>query len=287
MFEFAAALERPAKWPFFKNPRHLPKVRAHRSSPQDSALPADIGRRRRKTALQDHLNQHVMDCEKLGSTQMGTNTSSKGRAEAQAADKATASDPAAEFADGDLGRIQSILYGEQAARTDERLSILEQSLTEMIGRISADLGQRISAIESDLGHRLSALDKRLEAHSSTTEAKTDELRKSFDTRATDLDTKLTAAIDQEVKDLRHEATTSVTALETTLATSKAAMEKAIQKSRSDAERNHSELTKTVEQRFSQSDDALVARSHLAELLHATADQLGPEGSGSKTKKTTR
>jgi len=67
----------------------------------------------------------------------------------------------AEFADGDLGRIQSILFGDQAADTQRRLVALEASTNELIARVGGELGNRLAALEVDVTQRHLVLEQRV------------------------------------------------------------------------------------------------------------------------------
>ena len=79
----------------------------------------------------------------------------------QSASRATA-EAQAKFADGDLGKIQALLFGEQSKQFDAELASLESSVTAMSTRMGSDLGNRIAALEKDVNHRLDALAKRID-----------------------------------------------------------------------------------------------------------------------------
>lgn len=60
---------------------------------------------------------------------------------------ATESTEATVFADGDLGRIQGILFGDHARRVDERLATLEQALLGAIADLRGELQSSFQALE--------------------------------------------------------------------------------------------------------------------------------------------
>lgn len=89
---------------------------------------------------------------------------------APSAPKSKAKSAEPDFAEGDLGKIQALLFGDKAQQLEKELSVIQASLAEMTTRMNNELGQRIAAIEADNRHQLNALtarvDQELEALSS-------------------------------------------------------------------------------------------------------------------------
>lgn len=72
------------------------------------------------------------------------------------------------FGDDPLGRVQGLLFGEHAQRTNERLELIEQTLFDMVAELRASvevqLGQLAQQLESEVQTRadeISALDGRI------------------------------------------------------------------------------------------------------------------------------
>lgn len=56
--------------------------------------------------------------------------------------------PASSFGDDDLGRIQGILFGDHARKTDERLNVMEIALLGAIADLREETAAKLEAIES-------------------------------------------------------------------------------------------------------------------------------------------
>lgn len=96
-----------------------------------------------------------------GSTKTGASTRKTSEvANRQAATRGK--DDQSQFAEGDLGKIQTLLFGEQTKQFNSELAALESSVTDMSTRMATELGNRITALEKDYNHRLELLAKRID-----------------------------------------------------------------------------------------------------------------------------
>ncbi len=156
----------------------------------------------------------------------------------------------AHFGDDDLGRIQSILFGQQAEQTEHRLAQLEAANTEMVTRIAGELGTRISALETDLAHRHQLLEQRLTEAERTAARGNDQLRQK---------------LKSQTEELRSEARAE-----------HAELSKALDGLRNEIDRLRSETQSTAATK--------VDRSMLAEAFAATAAKLADTPASSKKAK---
>lgn len=172
------------------------------------------------------------------------------------------SDVEADSPEGDLGKIQSILFGSQARQFDEKLAGLETTLR-------ADLG----AMEAGLRADMAAMEKRLKA--------------SFDASVADLTAALAAEYDgrsaamkaaaAQHKTDKAELTKAVAAAEKAAEKANQATEKLLTK-RSDELHKAVETTRAaLERQLSEAQsglaDAKVDRTSLAAMLEQTAAAL--------------
>lgn len=111
------------------------------------------------------------------------------------------------FSEGDLGRLQGILFGDHAKQTHERIDTLEKALlgalsdmkSEISGEISA-LEKRIVAEEENRSTAVANLSDRVSADAKANKAATRKLQQGLD-KGTE---KLAKAIDDAVTDQRLE-----------------------------------------------------------------------------------
>lgn len=103
------------------------------------------------------MGRNALMAKFSGSTKSGSTGRKTGEPTARPTKEA-----AENFAEGDLGKIQSLLFGEQTRKFDTELAALEASVTEMSTRMATELGNRISALEKDYNHRLEQLAKRID-----------------------------------------------------------------------------------------------------------------------------
>jgi len=112
-----------------------------------------------------------------------------------------------EFGEGDLGRLQGILFGDHAQRTHERIDTLEQALLGAMADLQSDLSAQIGKLEKRIiaeeANRATAVTNvadRVTADAKSNKAQLQELQEGLDT-GTD---KLDKAISEAVTDQRLE-----------------------------------------------------------------------------------
>jgi len=157
-----------------------------------------------------------------------------------------------EFADDDLGRLQGILFGDHARKTNERLDTLEQALLGAIADLKNDLTSKIKDLQKQVDREEAT---RAKATANLTERVTEEIK----TRTS------------EAKKLQRQLDGSVDKLNGMIedATSGAQLE---------TESNQRELMRMVEESAADLRDYAVDRRALSALLSTTADELNaPDG----------
>jgi uncharacterized phage infection (PIP) family protein YhgE len=174
------------------------------------------------------------------------------------------------FADGDLGKLQGILFGEQSRSIDERLSALEKTITDMIARTNSELGSRLSSTESDLRHQLAVLSDRVDKNSNGAGEAALALRKALDGEAARLDT--------SVADVR-------AALATTKAEQQAELSKLSNTAAKDLAKSTAALTAQINDLAEALQQDKVGRNHLADLLVQAADGVRTEPGPAKRRRS--
>jgi len=140
------------------------------------------------------------------------------------------------FAEGDLGRIQGLLFGDHARQTEERLATLEQAL----------LGA-ISDLRNELQQSFTSLEKRVASEESNR-------AKAMKNLGERLDTEAEVRIEGEAS-MSSKIDTTETAIRHAIATERAA------------------AAADVEREFTTLRSDSVDRNDLAELFAATAERL--------------
>lgn len=79
----------------------------------------------------------------------------------KAARAETSTEAAIPFADGDLGKIQAILFGEQSHRFEAQLAEMAAKFDQLISQTTSEFAARINALEAEHNRRLDALNKDL------------------------------------------------------------------------------------------------------------------------------
>ena len=176
----------------------------------------------------------------------------------------------ATFADGDLGKLQGILFGEQTRHFDARLTALEERLTTMISRTNSELGVRVAAIEADFGHRLSAISERIEDYRTNLRDDTSTVRDQLESE--------TKRLDRTNRDLRKSLSTAEAGARSELAKLQKVTDKNLVASRVALEAQIAELAASV-----RSDK--VGSAHLADLLASTAEAIRAESDESSGEKS--
>lgn len=143
------------------------------------------------------------------------------------------------FADGDLGRIQGILFGDHARRTDERLATLEQALLGAIADLRTELQRSFAALEQRVA------------------SEEDNRTKAMKNLGDRIDTEAEVRVEGE-NSMNNKIDTTETAIRHSIATERAA-------AAADVERELASLR-----------GAAVDRNDLAELFSATAERLRSE-----------
>ena len=154
------------------------------------------------------------------------------------------------FADDDLGRIQGILFGDHARKTDERLNVMEIAL---LGAI-ADLREETAA-------KFEALDARLDAESETRDRAVGNLSSRLGRDVTDQSKRLTD-LRSEVESMEEGFTKSVGAIESTV-------DSAIGQLRSDTQQSIDETRTSIGKKK-------IDRSELSRILRELGEQLDLE-----------
>lgn len=154
------------------------------------------------------------------------------------------------FADDDLGRIQGILFGDHARKTDERLNVMEIAL---LGAI-ADLREETAA-------KFEALDARLDAESETRDRAVGNLSSRLGRDVTDQSKRLTD-LRSEVESMEDGFTKSVGAIESTV-------DSAIGQLRSDTQQSIDETRTSIGKKK-------IDRSELSRILRELGEQLDLE-----------
>lgn len=154
---------------------------------------------------------------------------------------------AGQFADDDLGRLQGILFGDHARKTNERIDTLEQALLGAIADIRDELSSQVKALTKRIDSESTTRDK---AHANITERLTEEIK----TRTS------------EAKKMQRQIDGSVDKLN-------AAVEEATADARLEGESSRRELVRMIETAEADLRDYAVDRRALASLLSSTADQL--------------
>lgn len=185
--------------------------------------------------------------------------------------KTKASPVDATFADGDLGRLQGILFGEQTKHFDERLTALEEAITAMVTRTNSELGNRIASVEADLKHQLAAISTRVDKNSEGSD-------QGFAKVRDDLGKQNKRLVKEHQK----------TSADLEALTMRSANELAELRSQSD--KNLAETTASLQHQIAELSEAMkadkVGSDHLADLLASTAEAIRNEsaprkGEGSK------
>ncbi len=83
---------------------------------------------------------------------------------------ATATEAAASFAEGDLGKIQSILFGEQSHKFETQLTEMTARFDRLINQTNSEFTARINALEAEHQQRLNALNQDLNDKASALDA---------------------------------------------------------------------------------------------------------------------
>lgn len=152
-----------------------------------------------------------------------------------------------EFADDDLGRLQGILFGDHARKTNERLDTLEQALLGAIADLKTDLTAKIKDLQ-----------KQVDRESSTR------------TKAT---TNLTERVSEEIKTRTSETKKLQRQLDGSVDKLNEIIEDATSGARLETESNHRELVRMIEETSADLRDYAVDRRALSALLSSTADEL--------------
>lgn len=168
------------------------------------------------------------------------------------------------FAEGDLGRVQGLLFGDQFDAINARIDSLESMLLDSITAVRAEMKKELTSADRKIDRTKTQLDKRI----------TTKIGKEADARKSGL-LDLSGHADHEIEALKRDLDGKATSFEKSLDALKAATEKAMAASRSALEKQIQSTEETLT-------TSKLDRSVLAELLAATAEQIaGEEKSGPK------
>lgn len=178
--------------------------------------------------------------------------------EVETTQQSQAHEDTASFADGDLGRIQGILFGDHARRVDERLATLEAALLGAIADLRGELHTSFQALEKRVGSE---------------EANRAKAMKNLGER---LDSESEVRIEGESA-INHKIETTESAIHAKIGTSESAIHTKIDATEA-AIRNVIAAERTaaaadVDRELSSLRGDSVNRRDLAELFSATADHL--------------
>lgn len=162
------------------------------------------------------------------------------------------------FAEGDLGRVQGLLFGDQFEAINARIDSIEAMLLENITAVRTEMRKEFAVTDRKVDKNKAQIDKRLDT----------KIEKEAAARKSAL-VDLTAMANNGTAELQSEIASKAAAFEKSLDALKTATDKAIASSRSSLE----EQIQNTEQTLSNSK---VDRSILANLLAQTAEQLVAE-----------
>ncbi len=92
---------------------------------------------------------------------MAKTPSSTGLRQTKGSTKAKPAQGSSSFADGDLGKIQSILFGERSEEFENQLTEMAAKFERLISQTNSEFTARINALEADHQRRLDALNRDL------------------------------------------------------------------------------------------------------------------------------
>lgn len=169
---------------------------------------------------------------------------------------ATEMTPEKAFAEGDLGRVQGLLFGDQFDAINGRLDAMEAMILDSIGAIRSEMRKEITATQKKIDKNKAQVNKRLDA----------KIEKESSARKVAL-TNIADAANAESSELKTDLATTAAAFEKSLDALKHATEKAVAANRSSFDKK----LRDTEQQLASSK---VDRNTLADLLSTTAAQLG-------------
>ncbi len=168
------------------------------------------------------------------------------------------------FAEGDLGRVQGLLFGDQFDAINARIDSLESMLLDSITAVRAEMKKELSSTDRKIDRTKTQLDKRIVTK---IDKETDARKSAF--------VSLADQSEKEFEDLKSELASKATTFEKSLDALKVATDKAMAASRSALEKKIQNTEETLS-------TSKLDRLALADLLAATAEQIaGEEKSGPK------
>ncbi len=160
-------------------------------------------------------------------------------------------EPASVFGDDDLGRIQGILFGDHARKTDERLNVMEIALLGAIADLREETAAKLDAIDSRITAEAETRDRAVSNLGSKVGREMTEQTEKLDAQASIADEQAT-----RLNDLRSEVESAEAGVKKSLETVEATMAQAIADTRAEIATDK------------------VDRADLATLFRALGDQLG-------------